>query len=231
MKQALSKNIKYIALVAFALSAFSFSGCSFDDLNALLNQNQQKPQTGPAKKTSSKAAHATASGETLMPEAPITAIRYRPLVDIGKELVSGTGTADTAKARSLSRTFSSPIIVNPEIFKGLSDLQSLALREAIADACKKAEADFLLTPRYELTVETNQIDTKVTCKISGYPAKIIGFEEVPPAPTRQELVTEYLEIMQKYGISKDVHNVLALMGEHPRADAAETSETEEESGQ
>lgn len=213
MTLKLSKNISRFALASLALSAFAFAGC---DVNSLLNMGQPKPQAGPATKATGKAAHASAAGTTLLPETPITGIQYRPIVSVGKDLVSGTGKADTEKARGLNGKFASPIIVNPEIFKGLSAVQSLALREAIAEACRNADADFLLVPRYELTVETlGGQETKVACTVSGYPAKIVGFEEIPPAPTRQELVAEYLEIMQKYGISKDVPSLLALMGATP----------------
>lgn len=100
------------------------------------------------------------------------------LIEIGKETVSGSGAADNDKLDKLGGCLPTSIFTNPEIFSGLSEMQSLALREAIADACKKANADFLVAPRWELSLSSDKSDTVVTCTVSGYPAKIVDFVDV-----------------------------------------------------
>ena len=65
------------------------------------------------------------------------------------------------------------------LFSGLSPTQSLALRAAVADACKNAGADFLLLPRYDMTTTSCWFFYEsATCRVSGYPAKIQKIRQV-----------------------------------------------------
>lgn len=66
------------------------------------------------------------------------------------------------------------------LFSGLSPTQSLALRAAIHDACRKSGADFLLLPRYEMkTTSAWFIYESAECSVTGYPAKVKGLRQVP----------------------------------------------------
>lgn len=66
------------------------------------------------------------------------------------------------------------------LFSGLSQTQSLALRAAIADACKKSGADLLLMPRYEMeTTSVYFIYEATKCVVTGYPAKVQKIRQVP----------------------------------------------------
>lgn len=66
------------------------------------------------------------------------------------------------------------------LFSGLSQTQSLALRSAIADACKKSGADLLLMPRYEMkTTSVCFIYEAAECSVTGYPAKVQKIRQVP----------------------------------------------------
>lgn len=65
------------------------------------------------------------------------------------------------------------------LFSGLSPTQSLALRAAVADACKNSGADFLLLPRYDMTTTSCWFFYEsATCRVSGYPAKIQKIRQV-----------------------------------------------------
>ncbi|MGN0860910.1 MAG: hypothetical protein ACI4P3_03345 [Candidatus Spyradosoma sp.] len=66
------------------------------------------------------------------------------------------------------------------LFSGLSPVQSLALRAAVADACRKSGADFLLLPRYDMkTVSAWFLYESAECTVSGYPVKIEKIRQVP----------------------------------------------------
>lgn len=47
---------------------------------------------------------------------------YRPVLEIGKEAVSGNGSADNAKLENLGGCLPVAIFVDPEIFRGLSEI-------------------------------------------------------------------------------------------------------------
>lgn len=58
------------------------------------------------------------------------------------------------------------------LFSGLSPVQSLALRSAIAKACEEHGADFLLLPEYKMTTTTYWFFYEsATCTVSGVPVK------------------------------------------------------------
>lgn len=66
------------------------------------------------------------------------------------------------------------------LFSGLSPTQALALRAAIADACRKSDADVLLLPRYNMETKSFWFFYEsVRCSVSGFPAKIIEITQVP----------------------------------------------------
>lgn len=65
------------------------------------------------------------------------------------------------------------------LFSGLSPTQSLALRAAVSDACKKAEADYLLMPRYDMhTTSVWFFYESASCNVSGIPVKIKKIRQV-----------------------------------------------------
>ncbi|MGN0860481.1 MAG: hypothetical protein ACI4P3_01115 [Candidatus Spyradosoma sp.] len=134
------------------------------------------------------------SSKIALPELAAPDTRYRPVISIGKETVSGTGTADNGKLEKLGGCVPNSIFVDPEIFNGLSEMQSIALREAIADACRKSGADFLVAPRYELAIASDSDDTAVSCTVTGYPANITDFvsadEEAPEVTALKKELAE-----------------------------------------
>ena len=66
------------------------------------------------------------------------------------------------------------------LFSGLSPVQSLALRAAIAKACRRHGADFLLLPEYEMTTTTYWFFYEsATCTVSGVPAKFGKIRQIP----------------------------------------------------
>lgn len=134
------------------------------------------------------------SAKIALPELAAPDTRYRPVISIGKKTVFGTGTADNGKLEKLGGCVPNSIFVDPEIFNGLSEMQSIALREAIADACRKSGADFLIAPRYELSIASNSDDTAVSCTVTGYPANITDFvsadEEAPEVTSLKKELAE-----------------------------------------
>lgn len=65
------------------------------------------------------------------------------------------------------------------LFSGLSPTQSLALRAAIADACEKSGADFLLLPRYNMKTKSYWFFYEaVRCSVSGFPVKVVRIKRV-----------------------------------------------------
>ena len=66
------------------------------------------------------------------------------------------------------------------LFSGLSPVQSLALRAAIADACRKSGSDYLLLPRYDMkTYSAWFFYESAECSVTGYPAKIERIRQIP----------------------------------------------------
>lgn len=66
------------------------------------------------------------------------------------------------------------------LFSGLSSVQALALRAAIAKACKEHNADFLLLPEYQMTTTRYWFFYEsATCTVSGTPAKFGKIRQVP----------------------------------------------------
>lgn len=147
------------------------------------------------------------SSKIALPALAAPDTRYRPVISIGKETVSGTGTADNGKLEKLGGCVPNSIFVDPEIFNGLSEMQSIALREAIADACRKSGADFLVAPRYELAIASDSDDTAVSCTVTGYPANITDFvsadEEAP------EVTALKKELAEKDGIIAELSRQIA----------------------
>lgn len=74
------------------------------------------------------------------------------------------------------------------LFSGLSDVQALALRSAIAEACKAQNADFLLVPTYEMTT-TNYwfIYESAKCTVRGLPAKFGDVRQIPIDSAKTEI--------------------------------------------
>ena len=65
------------------------------------------------------------------------------------------------------------------LFSGLSPTQSLALRAAIADACEKSGADFLLLPRYNMKTKSYWfLYESVSCSVSVFPVKVVRIKRV-----------------------------------------------------
>lgn len=66
------------------------------------------------------------------------------------------------------------------LFSGLSPVQSLALRSAIAKACDAHNADFLLLPEYKMTTTTYWFFYEsASCTVSGIPAKFGEIRQIP----------------------------------------------------
>jgi len=66
------------------------------------------------------------------------------------------------------------------LFSGLSPTQSLALRAAVSDACKKTGADYLLMPRYDMhTTSVWFFFESASCNVSGVPVKIKKIHQIP----------------------------------------------------
>lgn len=69
------------------------------------------------------------------------------------------------------------------LFSGLSPVQALALRSAIAKACEEHNADFLLLPEYKMTTTTYWFFYEAaTCEVSGVPAKFGKIRQIPACP-------------------------------------------------
>ncbi len=65
------------------------------------------------------------------------------------------------------------------LFSGLSPVQALALRSAIAKACREHGADFLILPEYKMTTTTYWFFYEsATCTVSGVPAKFGKIRQV-----------------------------------------------------
>lgn len=202
------KNKKLLTVIctALAISIFTFSGCNGRGTpdkkpapptpvvkKAPVDPVVKKAKISEPKEETFQTTLVSSSG--IGKKAPLPAIlknetEFRPIVSIGKESIRGTGTADNEKLDKLRNCISDSVIVDPDIFKGLSDMQVIALREAIADAVKKSEADFLLAPRWEFSVRNNNKETEISCTVIGYPAKITGFEEI-------SLVKQELDLLKK----------------------------------
>lgn len=50
---------------------------------------------------------------------------------------------------------------------------------AYANACDQAKCDMIVGARYNLRIQNYFVFKKMTCEITGYPAKIVGVELVP----------------------------------------------------
>lgn len=153
------------------------------------------------------ATSAPLSKKVQLPKITASQAQYRPVIEIGKEAVSGKASADNEKLDKLGGCLPNSIFTDPEIFSGLSEMQSLALREAIADACRKSNADFLIAPRWELSVGSDKSDTSVTCTVFGYPAKIVDFADVtlpdPKIAALEKLLAEKDELFRAELAKKD----------------------------
>lgn len=196
------------------------------------------------------------SGKAKIPQIVPDGAEYRPVFEIGKVSVAGSGMANGEKLANLGGCVPASVFADSEIFQGLTEMQRLALSEALADACKKSGADFLLAPKYELSFLSDGKETSVRCIANGFPVKIVGFEKIPQnnpeadalskkleeanatiaelqekienAKTRESEMRLYLKLMQDYGIKTmdDVRIIRALMGEISPTDSATVPATE-----
>lgn len=74
------------------------------------------------------------------------------------------------------------------LFSGLSPVQALALRTAIANACKANNADFLLIPEYEMTTTSYWfIYESAKCTVRGLPAKFGELRQIPIDSAKLEI--------------------------------------------
>lgn len=226
------KNKKFLTVICatLAISIFTFSGCNGRGVSGktavtpppIKKVTVEKKAEAPVVKKASTAKEeedfqttvATSSGlgkKSTLPVVLKSETEYRPIISVGSDPVSGNGTADNEKLDKLGGCFHASIFVDPEIFKGLSQMQEIALREAIADAVKKSGADFLLSPRWELSVSTNKKDTEISCTVSGYPAKVIGFEEV--SLVKQEIDSLKKQVSEKDSEIQKLHKELGVLKE------------------
>ena len=110
---------------------------------------------------------------------------YRPVYEVGKEKVSGTGNgcvlfwifswgaegyADNAKVDSAFYS---------KIFPSATDI---AAKSAFYKACKLAECDYLTAARYEIISENYIVFRRVTSKVTGFPVKLTGVKVVKKEP-------------------------------------------------
>lgn len=187
-----SKLVSRATLSSLALLTFAFAGCNIktgeaaapSSKKAAVVASSPKKSVAVAANSQKEAATTVACSNAISSKATLPSIvagdvSYRPLFNISATMVSGQGDADNNKLSKVGNAFSACVFVDPEIFKGLSPMQSLALREAVVDVCKKSEADFLIAPRWEFKVTSNGDDvTFVSCVVTGFPAKIVGFEKI-----------------------------------------------------
>lgn len=110
---------------------------------------------------------------------------YRPVYEVGKEKVSGTGSgcvlfwifawgaegyADNAKVDSAFYS---------KFFPSATDI---AAKSAFFKACKLAECDYLTAARYEIISENYIVFRRVTSKVTGFPVKLTGVKVVKKEP-------------------------------------------------
>lgn len=248
MQKSSPKNkLTKLALIAIAISVFAFAGCvnrsgtpKKDYATGVKTPAKESVKQAPAKvalpaatekeapKKVTVATSAPLSGKVLLPEITDSKAQYRPVIEIGKDAVSGVGSADNDKLDKLGGCLPDSIFTDPEIFSGLSEMQSLALREAIADACKKANADFLVAPRWELSVSSDKRETEIVCSVSGYPAKIVDFVDVtlpnPQVVALEKLLKEKEEQYRKELAAKD--EVISALNEKIKVLNAQPSRPE-----
>ena len=118
--------------------------------------------------------------------APITAdvnITLKPKVDIAKKKVSGVATCNAFLGIF---TWGVSNYVEYMSYNGQGKFQiptpfNIAERKAKSGAaylaCKKAGADFLACPQYDIRIENYLIFKIIKCKVSGFPVKVISVEE------------------------------------------------------
>lgn len=118
-----------------------------------------------------------------VPGADLRALaRYELETTVGEERVAGSAESSTwlhfiPDTQSTADGYFSDV---GSLFSGLSPTQSLALRAAVADACKRAGADFLLLPRYDMETSSAWFFYEsAKCTVTGYPVKIGGIRQIP----------------------------------------------------
>lgn len=108
--------------------------------------------------------------------------RYEVETSHGEERVSAEGTCSAwfnfiPSPQDTSGGYYSDV---GSLFSGLSPVQSLALRSAIAKACKEHNADFLLLPEYQMTTTSYWFFYEsAICTVSGTPAKFGKIRQIP----------------------------------------------------
>lgn len=106
--------------------------------------------------------------------------RYEAKTSVSQKRVSGKG-----ECESYLMPFSKDIDYDTygdsgTLFSGLSHVEALALRAAIADACKNAGADVLIGVQYKMTTTSFYFFYEyATCEASGFPAKIEHIKQIP----------------------------------------------------
>lgn len=118
-----------------------------------------------------------------VPGADLRALaRYELDTALGEERVSGSAESSTwlhfiPDSQNTADGYFSDV---GSLFSGLSPTQSLALRAAVADACRRAGADFLLLPRYDMETSSAWFFYEsAKCTVTGYPVKISGIRQIP----------------------------------------------------
>lgn len=118
-----------------------------------------------------------------VPGADLRALaRYELDTTLGEERVSGSAESSTwlhfiPDSQNTADGYFSDV---GSLFSGLSPTQSLALRAAVADACRRAGADFLLLPRYDMETSSAWFFYEsAKCTVTGYPVKICGIRQIP----------------------------------------------------
>ena len=106
-------------------------------------------------------------------------LNLKPNVTIQKQKVSATATA-----KAVFGIFSWGVdqTVEGETYNGQNNFSSFdfAINKAKAgatyNACRKAKADFLISPQYDITTKNYIVYKEVKCVVTGFPAKLLSVE-------------------------------------------------------
>jgi hypothetical protein len=107
-------------------------------------------------------------------------LKVKPNVTIGKEKVSGTATCKAlfgVMTWGVSKTVEGMTYNGESVNSGLDFAANKAKAGATFMACKKAKADFLISPQYNIVTKDYLIYKVVKCTVTGFPGKLNGVEE------------------------------------------------------
>lgn len=128
-------------------------------------------------------------------EALTAPVYYKPVFKVSDTKVRGIGTAgglfnfDIGLPTTSGERTNGDQYLPPEFLEGLTPTEAAAVKTAIANVCKRYNAEYLFAPHYKLQTRTvpvlNFLWKEVHCEVSGFPATV---EAVVPAdpPQRQE---------------------------------------------